>query len=386
MTDVLHQLPACSEAHGKLIETSLNIMDVSGISLRMLTKESQKILKAVTGFTQDNYPEMMGNMIIINAPYIFKVIFNIVKPMLSPRTQSKIIVLGSRYMDKLLEYVDIDCIPEKIGGTSEYTIFDDVGPWSDLAPSVTTKEQLDLYKSQQISKWAESKGGQDSCAISAKQAELSELRTIDSQQTVFDSDDEACYGTTRSLCDELALASSPTAEGGAGGGVVVEKPALLVWIADLENQLEAFKDVQRSRTGAGGGHSESPGPSLSLVARIGCLEAEIEGLLGALEPGKDQSPTPESAPSVRVESQPAWIGCRSGNGGGGGGKRGGTPIVDRMRLVDEGLARLKLGLVLDGGEAKGSGWWGSEWLAGLTCCFGVQGPLERMKSRAPSVV
>ena len=138
--------------------------------------------------------------------------------------------------------------------------------------------------------------------------------------------------------------------------------------------------------GAGDGHGESPGPSLSLVARIECLEAEVEGLLGALEPGKDQSPTPESAPSVRVENQPAWIGCRGGNGGGGGGKRGGTPIVDRMRLVDEGLGRLKLGLVLDGGEAKGSGWWGSEWLVGLTCCFGVQGPLERMESRAPSVV
>merc|ERR1711904_56532 len=113
-----YKLPACSEAQGKLIETSLNIMDVSGISLKILTKESQRIMKKVTGFTQDNYPEMMGNTVIINAPYIFKVIFNIVKPMLSARTQSKITMVGTRYLDKLLEFADISCLPKRLGGTS----------------------------------------------------------------------------------------------------------------------------------------------------------------------------------------------------------------------------------------------------------------------------
>ncbi len=63
-----YKLPACSEAQGKLIENSLNIMDVKGVSLKMLTRESQRIMKKITGFTQDNYPEMMGNCIIINAP------------------------------------------------------------------------------------------------------------------------------------------------------------------------------------------------------------------------------------------------------------------------------------------------------------------------------
>jgi hypothetical protein len=39
---------------------------------------------------QDNYPEMLGRICIINAPMVFKAVWALVKPMLNPRTLNKI--------------------------------------------------------------------------------------------------------------------------------------------------------------------------------------------------------------------------------------------------------------------------------------------------------
>ncbi len=47
-------------------------------------------------YDQDNYPEMLGHICIINAPGIFRMLWNVVKGMLDPRTQSKIEVRSQR--------------------------------------------------------------------------------------------------------------------------------------------------------------------------------------------------------------------------------------------------------------------------------------------------
>lgn len=43
---------------------------------------------------QDYYPEHLGQMFIINTPFIFKTIWAMVNPMLEERTRKKIQVLG----------------------------------------------------------------------------------------------------------------------------------------------------------------------------------------------------------------------------------------------------------------------------------------------------
>jgi hypothetical protein len=54
-----------------------------------------------------------------------------VKPLLQPRTQNKITLLGAKYMDELTKYVDIDNIPEYLGGRCRNTLLEDPGPWND---------------------------------------------------------------------------------------------------------------------------------------------------------------------------------------------------------------------------------------------------------------
>ena len=55
-----------------------------------MTGQVKNLLSKITAIDQNNYPEMMGKTLIINAPGMFKVVWSIVKRFLDPRTLSKI--------------------------------------------------------------------------------------------------------------------------------------------------------------------------------------------------------------------------------------------------------------------------------------------------------
>lgn len=345
------KLPACSEAQGRYIDTSLNIMDVKGISLKLITKESQRMMKKLTSITQDNYPETMGNMIIINAPYIFKMIYGLVKPMLSPRTQSKIIVLGSRYMDKLLEFVDIDCLPKKIGGTSKYSIFDDIGPWSDLVPSITTAEQLSLYQSQQTSKWTD-RGG--AITKSKSDAQLSDLNgyEYEEQQIYSDEDvqeDSGAFYTTRwsnermpSVSEDILLDSSTDMSGvDADVSGTVDKPSLLDWVGMLEQELAqlVIRGETESRRDLRTRGTAVDDDSTSIMSRIKDMEMQLSTLLDAYPLVKEEANGKESQlhppPRFQLPNQPTWVQARKVNQ-----HQKGVNLVDRIVELEADICAL----------------------------------------------
>lgn len=74
------------------------------------------------GLTNDLFPENVYKIIMINAPFAFKISFNIVKKVLNHNTQQKILVFGTDYLDKLLKYIDIDMIPPKHKGKGKWNI------------------------------------------------------------------------------------------------------------------------------------------------------------------------------------------------------------------------------------------------------------------------
>lgn len=78
----------------------------------------------------------MGELVIINAPSSFTIIWNVIKPWLSKETVAKINVLGSDYERVLLELVDAGSLPTSLGG--ECTCeglggceLSGAGPWQD---------------------------------------------------------------------------------------------------------------------------------------------------------------------------------------------------------------------------------------------------------------
>ncbi len=157
----------------------------AGVGMAHLTGEVKRLVSAFTKYDQDNYPEMLGHICIINAPMMFKAIWAIIKPMLNARTQGKIEVgrsaaqpasaspsagparctrctrcnrltspcltsatwpalplplaqiCGRDYVRDLKVWIDDENLLEYLGGSSKGTLLDDVGPWSD--PAVLTK-------------------------------------------------------------------------------------------------------------------------------------------------------------------------------------------------------------------------------------------------------
>lgn len=66
----------------------------AGVGMSHLSGEVKRLMSTLTKYDQDNYPEMLGRICIINAPFVFKAIWGLVKPLLNPRTLSKIQVRG----------------------------------------------------------------------------------------------------------------------------------------------------------------------------------------------------------------------------------------------------------------------------------------------------
>ncbi len=62
----------------------------AGVGWSHFTGEVKRVMGLITKYDQDNYPEMLGHICIINAPAIFRVMWNVAKNMIDPRTQSKI--------------------------------------------------------------------------------------------------------------------------------------------------------------------------------------------------------------------------------------------------------------------------------------------------------
>eukprot|EP00850_Spirogloea_muscicola_P022091 SM000276S10303 [mRNA] locus=s276:80317:89316:- [translate_table: standard] len=128
------KFPACSKAAGHPIYQSLTILDVQGVRMEMMTKKVRQFIKDLTRIDQDYYPEHMGRIIIINAPPVFKLIWQIVRIWLDKKTLRKIDVVGSKYEAKLLEHVDIDNLPQAFGGNCKCLGGCenlDAGPWKD---------------------------------------------------------------------------------------------------------------------------------------------------------------------------------------------------------------------------------------------------------------
>ena len=65
------------------------------------------------------YPERLYRTYLINAPWYFTALYSLVSPWIDPKTATKIVVLGSAYLESLREDVD-DChIPAEYGGSNE---------------------------------------------------------------------------------------------------------------------------------------------------------------------------------------------------------------------------------------------------------------------------
>lgn len=143
------RLPACSRKSGHLLETCCTIMDLKGVGISKISSVYGYV-KEASAMSQNHYPERLGRLYLINAPWGFSSVFGMIKSFLDPVTVEKIHVLGSGYQAQLLAQVPAENLPKQFGGTCECAGgcgFSDAGPWSDP----------EFYRPP---KWAKKAGGE----------------------------------------------------------------------------------------------------------------------------------------------------------------------------------------------------------------------------------
>ncbi len=127
------RLPACSRKSGFLLETCCTIMDAKGVSVGSVPSV-YGYLKSAAAISQNYYPERLGKLYIINAPWGFSSVFSMVKRFLDPVTVAKIHILGTDYLQELLEQVPAENLPSSLGGECNCEggcALSDMGPWQD---------------------------------------------------------------------------------------------------------------------------------------------------------------------------------------------------------------------------------------------------------------
>jgi len=127
------RLPACSRKAGALLETCCTIMDLKGVGVSKVSQVYGYVGKAA-GISQNHYPERLGKLYLINAPWGFSGVFAAIKRFLDPVTVAKIHVLGSNYHKELLAQVPAENLPSEFGGTCRCQggcALSDAGPWQE---------------------------------------------------------------------------------------------------------------------------------------------------------------------------------------------------------------------------------------------------------------
>ncbi|KAL0360645.1 UNVERIFIED_CONTAM: Phosphatidylinositol/phosphatidylcholine transfer protein SFH4 [Sesamum radiatum] len=95
------RFPACSVAANRHINRSIAILNVEGLSLKSFTRAVQKVLMQLRKIYDNDNPETICQMFIVNAGPGFRLLWNAVKCFLDPDTVSKIQVCANSCINLL---------------------------------------------------------------------------------------------------------------------------------------------------------------------------------------------------------------------------------------------------------------------------------------------
>lgn len=132
---ILNKFTACSKRVGGVIETTLTILDLQGVGLSILGGTLRNFIKLAADIAQNYYPEMLGQMWLINTSFMFSAVWAIVKGFIDEKTRNKFNLEKSDYSAKLLEIIEADNLPAFLGGNCTCPhveggcLFSDAGPW-----------------------------------------------------------------------------------------------------------------------------------------------------------------------------------------------------------------------------------------------------------------
>lgn len=136
----IDRLPSCSLATGRLVETSMSILDLKGLSFKVVSNSTiMKMVQALSKEQEEHFPSVMSTMVIVNAPAVFSMAWSAIKPFLDPRTVDCIQIFSAGQFadarERLLELIAPEELPPFLGGCcckcEGDCLLSNRGPWSD---------------------------------------------------------------------------------------------------------------------------------------------------------------------------------------------------------------------------------------------------------------
>ena len=111
----------------------VNLLDMQGLSTRVLSRASMSIFRRVVAIDQTYFPEIMYRCYIVNCPTVFRAVWSVVKPLLDKRIQKKIKIYGKvtgKVMDEMIAvFGGKERVPSFIGGGGKRTL-KQCPPWN----------------------------------------------------------------------------------------------------------------------------------------------------------------------------------------------------------------------------------------------------------------
>lgn len=104
--------------NGRRIETMYVVADMDGFSFwNFSSLEVVSLATELVHMYEDNYPEILQEVFVVNAPSVFPLLWNILKPLLTQRTIDKIHIFGrDGWREMLTERWDVEKLPAHWGG------------------------------------------------------------------------------------------------------------------------------------------------------------------------------------------------------------------------------------------------------------------------------
>nr|XP_002719753.2 putative SEC14-like protein 6 [Oryctolagus cuniculus] len=102
---------------GKKVEQVTTVFDMEGLGLKHLWKPGVEFSQEFLSTLEANYPELLKRVIIVKAPKLFPVAFNLVKACLREETRKKVVILGDNWKQDLHKFISPDQLPAVFGGT-----------------------------------------------------------------------------------------------------------------------------------------------------------------------------------------------------------------------------------------------------------------------------
>ncbi|XP_025255828.1 putative SEC14-like protein 6 [Theropithecus gelada] len=114
---LLRECKLQSQKLGKKVEKIIAVFDLEGLGLRHLWKPGIEVLQEFSSALEANYPEILKNLIVVRAPKLFAVTFNLVNSYMSEETRRKVVILGDNWKQELTKFVSPDQLPMEFGRT-----------------------------------------------------------------------------------------------------------------------------------------------------------------------------------------------------------------------------------------------------------------------------